>query len=447
MSEEFECFPAQPAPNLSCSQKQKGLTRYWYIHTLPNIPFTKRKGFKMMSTSSSQAQLNLSSEWDNENEMMHVEELFTAPYEEASKVFELWQTQTDNQEHELDIMEVDEQMGSNLQGDNIFHDTGMSPTGPLEELVITSEDVGPFSIALVSEDEAAGATSSLPFEEPYKATLDQLAELMERRQDEAVDTTSSLPVLIASHTYEIGIQTAQIVLDKRRHDERQDEAADTTSSLPFEEPYTASLDKLAELSQEIQEPYTAALDELAELTKRSQETQEPYTATLDKLAELTKRSEETRKGLAMNTPNTEEYAQTISDDQERELDIMEIDESNLLRNDIFHDPSMSPTGPFENHVIVCIDKEDVGRFSLNLLSDETSADTTSSVPDEDPYKATLAKLADFMKCSQETRKSLTVKTPKTIEYPRNTPVSGIITSIEKSTEELLQVHLNDMHRI
>lgn len=140
-----------------------------------------------------------------------------------------------------------------------------------------------------------------------------------------------------------------------------------------------------------------------------------------------------------------------TDEQEHELDIMEVDEqmgSNLLGDDIFHDPCMSPTGPLEELVFMALDEEDVGRFSLTLLSDEASdSDTTSSLPFEERYKATLEKLAQSMKRSQETRKSLTMKTPKTEEYPRTTSVSGVLTCIEKSTQELLKVHLKNMQRI
>jgi hypothetical protein len=94
---------------------------------------------------------------------------------------------------------------------------------------------------------------------------------------------------------------------------------------------------------------------------------------------------------------------------------MEVDEqmgSNLLGDDIFHDACMSPTSPLEELVFMSLDEEDVGRFSLTLLSDE-AADTTSSLPFEEPYKVTLEKLAESMKRSQDTRKCLTMKTPKT----------------------------------
>jgi len=128
---------------------------------------------------------------------------------------------------------------------------------------------------------------------------------------------------------------------------------------------------------------------------------------------------------------------------------MEVDEqlgSNLLGDDIFHDPCMSPTGPLEELVFMSLDEEDVGRFSLSLLSDE-AADTTSSLPFEERYKVTLEKLAESMKRSQETRKSLSMKTKKTEEYSRTTSVSGVLNMIEKSSQELLKVHIKNMQRI
>lgn len=118
-----------------------------------------------------QAELNLPDEWDHEDEMLSDEELSASSHEEASKVFEEWQT--DVNDSDIDIMEVDEQIGSNLLDDEIFHDPCLSPTGPLEELVymnLDDEDIDRFSLSLLcgANDQQ---TSSLSFEERYKATL------------------------------------------------------------------------------------------------------------------------------------------------------------------------------------------------------------------------------------------------------------------------------------
>jgi len=119
-----------------------------------------------------------------------------------------------------------------------------------------------------------------------------------------------------------------------------------------------------------------------------------------------------------------------------DLDIMEVDEqigSNLLEDDIFHDPCVSPAGPLEELNLMTFDEEEVDRFSLSLLDD---GDKTSSLPFEERYKATLQKLAESMKRSQETRMSLKMKTSKTEEYERTKSVTGVLSSIEKSTQQL-----------
>jgi hypothetical protein len=139
------------------------------------------------------------------------------------------------------------------------------------------------------------------------------------------------------------------------------------------------------------------------------------------------------------------FEQWQTDDQDQDLDIMEVDlqiGTNLLGDEIFHDPCVSPTGPLEELVFMNLD-EDVDRFSLSLL--EECDDKTSSLPFEERYEATLAKLAESMKKSQETRKSLSMKTPKTEKYPRKSSVTGVLSSIEKSSEQL-QLYLKNIRQ-
>jgi hypothetical protein len=71
----------------------------------------------------------------------------------------------------------------------------------------------------------------------------------------------------------------------------------------------------------------------------------------------------------------------------------------------------------------------------SVLEDETM---TSAEPNVDPeqYRKLLEKLVESMKKSEETRKSLTMKTPKTEKYSRSKTVSGVLTSIEKSSRQL-----------
>src|SRR6056300_1631281 len=116
-------------------------------------------------------EFSLPTEWDHDTEMLNDEELSATSNEEASKVLEQWQA---DQDQDLEIMEVDEQIGSNLLGDDIFGTPCLSPTGPLEELVlmtIDEDDDRYFAPVLDPADEAAElsskSTSSLPFDARY----------------------------------------------------------------------------------------------------------------------------------------------------------------------------------------------------------------------------------------------------------------------------------------
>jgi hypothetical protein len=122
--------------------------------------------------------LVLPSEWDHDTEMLNEEELSASSHEEASKVLEQWQT---DQDQDLDIMEVDEQIGSNLLGDELFGAPCMSPTGPLEELnMVTTDRV----FAPIGEDCKSLPISNVSYvDERYKATLSKLQESMRRSQD------------------------------------------------------------------------------------------------------------------------------------------------------------------------------------------------------------------------------------------------------------------------
>jgi hypothetical protein len=64
---------------------------------------------------------------------------------------------------------------------------------------------------------------------------------------------------------------------------------------------------------------------------------------------------------------------------------------------------------------------------------------------EKQYRETLKKLAESMKRTQETRKSLKMKTPKTKKYYRSSKVTGVLFSIEKSTKQL-QLYLEKRQR-
>ena len=153
----------------------------------------------------------------------------------------------------------------------------------------------------------------------------------------------------------------------------------------------------------------------------------------------------------------EQWQNTDFDD----LDIMDVDEqigSNLLFNDdeIFvADPCISPTGPLEELTMLKFDEEDLDKFSLAFLdfsdesptttNDDDMSGTTTDFAFEERYKTTLSKLSESMKRSQETRKSLQMRTPKTTNYQRSNSVTGVISSIEMSSQQL-QVYLKSIRQ-
>lgn len=122
------------------------------------------------------------------------------------------------------------------------------------------------------------------------------------------------------------------------------------------------------------------------------------------------------------------------------LDIMEVDEqigSDLLSDEIFGGncqgtaPIVYTSGDADNGFVgrpVSDDEEDDPAISKKKFSGF-----------EERYKATLQKLSESMMKSQESRKSLTIKTPNTEEYSRSNRVSGVLSSSEESAMQLQEL--------
>jgi hypothetical protein len=163
-----------------------------------------------------------------------------------------------------------------------------------------------------------------------------------------------------------------------------------------------------------------------------------------------------------------------NEDVSNDIDIMEIDEqlgANLLGDDVFGGPCCaSPTGPLEELVLMSVDDDE--RFFAPLLEDDDTQDlllqdmdvlaedatatlrfSLSSLHDkkrlpspfDEQYRETIKKLEESMRRSQETRKSLTMKTPKTEKYGRSKSVTGVLTSIENSSRQI-QTYLQTVQR-
>jgi hypothetical protein len=245
------------------------------------------------------SELTLPSSWDQDSVILAItdEELSATSHEEACKVFEQWQSDEDDaarnvEGHEdidadLDIMEVDEQIGSNLLGDDIFHDPCVSPTGPLEELVYMNLGEGAidrFSLSLLSTEDAVtvglgcssaliSSTSSLQDQDhEMEDHATSSSKNKKKKSGSLFDTKSNSRNTTDSSSININKNKGNGVLNSVNKNE-SDHAHPKTSSLPFEE---------------------------------------RYQATLQKLAESMKRSQETRKSLQMKTPKTEEYSRHSS---------------------------------------------------------------------------------------------------------------------------------------
>jgi hypothetical protein len=197
----------------------------------------------------------------------------------------------------------------------------------------------------------------------------------------------------------------------------------------------------------------------------------------------------------------EDTSSSSDDDLPEDLvSIMEVDEqigANLLDDEVFggccgndngslvaavddvedNHYCSSPTGPLEelvsfstmSHHMATEEDEDAERFLAPLLeNDEDDTGCLLIEPDmmgfdaaataapmfvgqapllfaDERYQQVLKKLAESMKKSQETRKSLTMKTPNTEKYGRTKSVTGVLSSIESSSRQI-QTYLQVMQR-
>jgi len=71
-----------------------------------------------------------------------------------------------------------------------------------------------------------------------------------------------------------------------------------------------------------------------------------------------------------------------------------------------------------------------------VVTDEGLPSSPSPILNQERYQEIIKKLEASMKRSQETRKSLTMKTPKMKEYTRTGSVTGVLSSIENSSRQL-----------
>lgn len=174
------------------------------------------------------------------------------------------------------------------------------------------------------------------------------------------------------------------------------------------------------------------------------------------------------------TPCDSSASTAEHDDSKTDLaSLMEVDEQigeNLLGDEVFggvgqlHLGCSLPSGTIEDsfsatmnsfsalNVVDDLSEED-RRFLAPLLEDTTtttmdygagfvatdeglSSSSPSPIMTQERYQEIIKKLEASMKRSQETRKSLYMKTHKTKEYTRRGSVTGVLSSIETSSKQL-----------
>jgi hypothetical protein len=149
------------------------------------------------------------------------------------------------------------------------------------------------------------------------------------------------------------------------------------------------------------------------------------------------------------TPSSENGSSLPSYDDE---DLMVVDSIDMDFDDM--DDEIPPTPPadrllleeaLEETLDQIADNDDDSFFTTHselspaYSTDNKATTVTSFLPIDQRYQATLDKLAESMKKSQETRKSLRIKTTETMEYTRWRSISETVSSIEKSTLQLQQI--------
>jgi hypothetical protein len=117
--------------------------------------------------------LTIDAEWDNMCDIVSTEELPTSTSKEVSKVLEEWTS--DEESVDMDIMEVDEQIGSNFLCDDLFGGCP-SPVSPQEELVSIYVDD-------MSGDKFLSVPSDDKIDPRYREAFSKLADSMKRSQE------------------------------------------------------------------------------------------------------------------------------------------------------------------------------------------------------------------------------------------------------------------------
>jgi hypothetical protein len=131
-----------------------------------------------MSPFADASELTIDAEWDNMCDIVSTDEELPSSTKEVCKVLEEWTS--DDESVDMDIMEVDEEIGSNFLCDDLFGGvTCSSPVSPREELM--SVDCFSQMFLTCPGDDDNNSVSSA--DSRYNEAFFNLAESMRRSQE------------------------------------------------------------------------------------------------------------------------------------------------------------------------------------------------------------------------------------------------------------------------
>lgn len=145
-----------------------------------------------MSPFADASDLTIDAEWDNMCDMMHDDPAELPPVkEEVCTVLKEWTS--DEESVDVDIMEVDEQIGSNFFSDDLFGYCP-SPVSPQEELLTMSMDHHQYHEDKFLTPPLSPEYPALPpllpsHDEKYRQAFQKLMESMKKSQETRVSLT------------------------------------------------------------------------------------------------------------------------------------------------------------------------------------------------------------------------------------------------------------------
>lgn len=165
-----------------------------------------------MSPFADASDLTIDAEWDNMCDVMQEDELPTSSKEEVCTVLKEWTS--DEESVDMDIMEVDEQIGSNFLSDDLFGLSCASPVSPQEELVSISVDAR--SDRFLTPPLSPEYPSLLGRNDRYHEAFKKLSAMMQKSQESRVCLTMKTPKADESYMRRKSVSDVLSSIEKSR---------------------------------------------------------------------------------------------------------------------------------------------------------------------------------------------------------------------------------------